>query len=217
MINKKQLRTKKAYEDPVVVAGYLKDYKNNFNKKLAREFAKKLPGRKMIDIGCGPGHYSNYFARLGFEALGIDYSREMIRKAKEESIGKMNPTFRVCDMTLIENEFKKDSFDGAWANASLLHIPENKIRQVLRGIHKIVRDKGKVFISLKKGKQGEEEVEEDRYGKTIKRNFIFWQKKNFVKMLNELGMTIEKFQEIREGFTGNRETTWLRFFLEVNK
>lgn len=217
MINRKQLNTKKVYEDPVVVAGYLKDYKNNFNKKLAREFAKKLPGKRIIDIGCGPGHYSNYFASLGFETTGIDYSKEMIKKAKEEKRAKTNPTFEVCDMTLIESKFKKDSFDGAWANASLLHIPEIKIRRVLKGIYKIVKNKGKVFISLKKGKQGEVKVEEKKYGKVIKSNFIFWQKNNFVKMLNETGMTIEKFQEIREGLTGNKKTTWLRFFIEVNK
>lgn len=209
--------TKNVYEDPIVVTEYLKAYGKNFHNELARTFTKSLAGRKIIDLGCGPGHYSNYFAGLGFETTGVDYSKEMIRKAKESQTRKNFQTFVVADMRIIDRIFEKNSFDGLWANASLLHIPKEDMQKVLEGIHQIVKDEGKVFISLKKGKQGEKIVQENRYGKKIKRKFTFWEKDKFESILIKTQFKINRVEEIQEGVTGTKPTNWLRFFLEVEK
>ncbi|OGK09923.1 hypothetical protein A2767_07060 [Candidatus Roizmanbacteria bacterium RIFCSPHIGHO2_01_FULL_35_10] len=217
MTDKKLLATKKIYEDPVVVAGYFEANGSNFNKKLAKDFSESLQGKKIIDIGCGPGHYSNYFSHLGLETVGVDYSKEMIKKAEKLKPTNNSPMFVVADMRDLGTIFEKNSFHGAWANASLLHIPEEDIESVLKEINKIVKNKGKVFISLKKGKQGLKPISENRYGKNITRQFIFWRKNNFEKLAKQTGFKIEKAQEVKEGFTGNEPTIWLRFFLKVVK
>jgi len=44
-----------------------------------RHFAK--PGR-LIDLGCGTGRLTSRFARLGYEAVGVDLSHEMLKQAQ---------------------------------------------------------------------------------------------------------------------------------------
>ena len=46
--------------------------------------ALALPaGAKILDVGCGSGWLSEYFARLGYDVTGIDISDDLIRMARE--------------------------------------------------------------------------------------------------------------------------------------
>ena len=89
--------------------------------------------------------------------------------------------------------------------------------KVLKGINKIVVDRGKVYIGLKAGKQGARVVEGGKYGKPMVREFIFWEEDNFRKIAEKNGLRVEKVSERRRGETGKETTTWLNFWLEVEK
>lgn len=41
------------------------------------------PGAKILDVGCGSGWLSEYFARLGYDVTGIDISADLVRMAQE--------------------------------------------------------------------------------------------------------------------------------------
>ncbi len=40
------------------------------------------PGDKVLDLGCGPGLYSNRLAQLGLQVTGVDYSKRSIEYAR---------------------------------------------------------------------------------------------------------------------------------------
>src|SRR3989344_3321348 len=218
MVKEGQKSTKDAYSDPQIAAGYIEA--NAKNPKLfdaVERFVKTLPGNRVIDIGCGPGHDAYHFADLGFDVVGVDYSREMIRAAQTLRIVEHPPQFRVGDMMEVGEMFDEDSFDGAWISASLLHIPEDDVPQVLQGVRKVVKNGGKVYIGLKGGTQGAQLVEESKYQKPMKREFIFWEQGNFQRMVESMGYTVDSVQETEGGQTGGQSTTWLNFYLQVNK
>ena len=41
------------------------------------------PGARILDVGCGSGWLSEYFARLGYKVTGIDISDELIDMARD--------------------------------------------------------------------------------------------------------------------------------------
>jgi len=72
-------------------------------------------GNRLLDIGCGTGHWSAYLAGKGFDVTGIDPSEQMIRIARGKNIA--GSRFLVADGENIP--FADNQFDVATAITSL--------------------------------------------------------------------------------------------------
>ena len=46
-------------------------------------------GRTLLEVGCGTGNYARAFAKAGFHVLGVDVSREMLRRATHKIPGQV--------------------------------------------------------------------------------------------------------------------------------
>ena len=46
----------------------------------------EIQNRRILDVGCGAGRYTVEFARRGAEVVGVDFSEEMIRMARERAV-----------------------------------------------------------------------------------------------------------------------------------
>lgn len=46
---------------------------------------KELSGKRILDVGCGSGRYSVEIARKGAHVVGVDFSEEMLRMARERA------------------------------------------------------------------------------------------------------------------------------------
>jgi 2-polyprenyl-3-methyl-5-hydroxy-6-metoxy-1,4-benzoquinol methylase len=64
---------------------------SRFRKSMELRYWKTLEGctpargMRVLDLGCGPGHYSIALARQGAEAVGIDFAEGMIALAREQA------------------------------------------------------------------------------------------------------------------------------------
>ena len=87
-------------------------------------------GRTLLDVGCGTGHWSEYFAVRGYEVTGVDISAETIAIARAKGIA--NGAFRVADGT--DLFFADDSFDVAAAITVLEFVadPEAVLLEMVR-------------------------------------------------------------------------------------
>jgi ubiquinone/menaquinone biosynthesis C-methylase UbiE len=164
---------------------------------------KKSGGKKILDLGCGSGIQSKQLLQAGLEVIGLDLSPEMIRQAKKR-IPKAK--FIVGDITKMD--FPKESFDGVFAQASLLHIPKKLVPKVLGSIHKILRINGIFYLALKEG-VGEKEVGEERLGRIIKRFFSFFTKEEIEDFLIDAKF---KVLNVRR-YTSKSSTIWLYVFV----
>ena len=61
---------------------------------------------KILDVGCGTGYYCKIFHELGFESVGVDFSRTAIDKAKQKY---PNLEFHVADAMNLP--FEPETFD----------------------------------------------------------------------------------------------------------
>lgn len=101
-------------------------------------------GGTIIDIGSGSGRDVLYFKNKGYRVSGIDASAELCKKALEYT------GVPICCCT-IEDWDPIQSYDGIWADASLLHLTMNGIDAFLRQIPKRLNIDGAAYLSFKSG------------------------------------------------------------------
>ncbi|MDO8422700.1 MAG: class I SAM-dependent methyltransferase [Parvibaculum sp.] len=101
-------------------------------------------GARVLDLGCGTGRDTLFMRDAGFVVTPVDGSAEMVRELQKRG----GPEGHVM---LYENLDWEASFDGVWANASLLHVPRGAIVDVLRRVHHALKPEGHFFASFKAG------------------------------------------------------------------
>ena len=182
-------------------------YEVSFWKKELKIFQTLTPGKKIIDIGCGAGRDAEFFTTHGFDYTGIDASEGLLAEAS-----KRLPQAKFILMDFYKLNFPSGSFDGFWASASLLHIPKNKIHQVLSDIKSIIKPNGIGFISLKQKTHLDAGlIKENKYGATIERYFSFYDNPEFQNILARAGFIMIKHHIMLENDT--RKTHWLCYFV----
>jgi ubiquinone/menaquinone biosynthesis C-methylase UbiE len=67
-------------------------------------------GGRLLEVGCGTGHWSEYFLQRGFEVRGVDVSESMVAIARRREIAV---NFGVADA--MQLPFDDESFDVAAA------------------------------------------------------------------------------------------------------
>lgn len=178
---------------------YLFDFER---RKEFNRFLTLLIGKKVLDLGCGPGEHLSWFKKQGLDVTGVDISPAMIAKCREKGINSV-----LMDMEYLD--FNENAFDGIWAVCSLIHISKNKLEGVVKKTHSILKNKGIMFVTLKKG-EGETLVA-DKLNPLTKRYFVYWKRDEFEKLLKDYFDIIEFWEEDVEG------STLLNFFLRNRK
>jgi len=102
------------------------------------------PGQKILDAGCGSGRDVIEFLKSGYDVDAFDASEEICRIAS----GKTGINVRQLKFEELEGE---DQYDGIWACASLLHVRQENLEDVLLRLHKLLRKKGVIYASFKYG------------------------------------------------------------------
>lgn len=114
-------------------------------ESLYQPFLRYLPAHAFIlDLGCGSGRDTLAFKNKGYQVTAIDYSKELVDKAR-------------C-LTGIDVRFESfyelselNQYDGVWACASLIHCERKRLPEVLGKILKALKVNGICYMSFKYG------------------------------------------------------------------
>ncbi|MDF1550019.1 MAG: class I SAM-dependent methyltransferase [Bacteroidales bacterium] len=87
--------------NPEIAHSYDDYYQSDFGKQVDNieqdiigALIKELRGSEMLELGCGTGHWSNYFVKKGFSVTGIDISNAMLDIAMNK---KVNARLKIGD------------------------------------------------------------------------------------------------------------------------
>jgi SAM-dependent methyltransferase len=122
-------------------------YENESMLPVLQEFVSLLEEHpRVLDLGCGAGYESMRLKRLGAEVVGIDYSEEPIKIARDR-----NPDciFHLMDFKNMDASI--GTFDGIAAIASLIHIGESDLDLVFGNIRKVLKPGGYVLLAVVEG------------------------------------------------------------------
>ena len=108
------------------------------------------PGARILDLGCGGGRDSKHFLLQGYDVVPADGSAEMCRTASVF----LDIPVRCIRFSELEYE---EEFDGIWACASLVHVPQDQIRDVMARVKRALKPNGVLYASFKYG-DGEENI-----------------------------------------------------------
>ena len=121
------------------------DFLKNYNFTVPSIFLEFLPKRaSILDLGCGTGRDSKYFLDHGYKVTAVDGSFEFCNMASK----LLN--IKVRELNFLDMDYHNE-FDGVFACASLLHLKDNDLLQVLKLIHTSLKDNGILYCSFKKG------------------------------------------------------------------
>lgn len=182
-------QNKKAYD--YLAKAYADEWSDKPDRQLSDTFISFLPtSARILDVGCGPGHYSQYFYDYGFNVSGIDFSKEMIEIAKEKY---KEIDFSQQDMQNLA--FENNSFDALWVCSSFVHIPEKKSVEVLNEFNRVLKKPGFLFVNAIIGDMPYRIESEDEIGGNYKGNGRFFQwypnSSYFIDLLCKAGFEVE--------------------------
>lgn len=118
---------------------------DQFQKALVREvLPAALPGATLLDVGCGTGHWSRFFASLGYDVVGIDICAEMIAQAKSTKADGEEPRCRYVLASAESIPFDDGSFDVIAAVTTLEFVTDPQA--VLDEMVRCLRPGGTIVI-----------------------------------------------------------------------
>ncbi|MEI6070386.1 MAG: methyltransferase domain-containing protein [Verrucomicrobiae bacterium] len=105
-------------------------------------------GDKMIDVGCGSGWLSHFYAKEGMEVLGVDVSQEQINAANrmKEKGAAGRVSFVCSDLVSWDSAAYSGYFDCAFVNAFLHHLPEIELKLTLDKIAGVLKPDGRAYF-----------------------------------------------------------------------
>lgn len=95
-------------------------------------------GGRVLDLGCGTGHYTGKFQEDGYHAFGIDLDNEMINAAE-----KKYPACHFSCMNMTELRALNEKFDCIYSIGNVLaHVPYKTLVELLPKIKNALHDGG---------------------------------------------------------------------------
>jgi ubiquinone/menaquinone biosynthesis C-methylase UbiE len=110
------------------------------------EFIGNIRDKHILDVGCGEGYNSRFFAKQGARVVAVDLSSEMIKLAQEEEekthLGIQYFQASWTDLSI----FKDHSFDFVVSTMALMDGPGYE--KALKEFHRVLKPQGNLYFSV---------------------------------------------------------------------
>jgi len=117
---------------------------DHMHKKIVADLISS-DGKILLDVGVGTGRFATWLVEKGFEVVGVDISREMLKEAKRKTQSlSENVHLVLSDCHFLP--FKKEMFDGCICINVVNHIPE--IDRFLKEVQYTIEPRGFFIVNF---------------------------------------------------------------------
>jgi len=112
---------------------------------FAQDAIKFFPATgKILDVGCGQGQDSRFFAEHNYEVVGVDFSDQGIDIAKEKS-NTLNIIFKILDISE-PFPYTDNTFDVIYSHLALHYFNEEKTKLIFKELSRLLKKEGILAI-----------------------------------------------------------------------
>lgn len=176
-------------EDPALVSieaystdpiAYEEKYREHLLDRPIRFASLLSPRSHILDLGCGPGRDIQIFSEAGHVPVGIELNPSFIEMARRHGDVIQG------DIRDINSLFAPMSFDGVWAQASLVHLQKPEIDLALHDIRDLLKTNGLLYACVPATGETGWLVESDG-----RRWYTTWQGDSFESAVRTAGFLID--------------------------
>ncbi|NPE07258.1 MAG: class I SAM-dependent methyltransferase [Asgard group archaeon] len=114
------------------------------NQETAEILKQYFIGRKVLEVACGTGYWTQLLAKTAMDITATDINKEVLDIAKQKKY-KCPVSFQIMDAYQLA--FEDNRFNAGLANFWFSHIPKNKINHFLSEFHRVLRPGSRVFFT----------------------------------------------------------------------
>jgi SAM-dependent methyltransferase len=187
-VQREEAATTAAYD--AVAEAYAREFideldRKPFDRGLLDGFAARVAGeRPVCDVGCGPGHVAAYLAARGAAAFGLDLSARMVATAR-----KLHPDLRFVQGDVLALDADDESWAGATAFYSLIHLARDRFPAALRQLHRVLAPSAPLLLAMHGGRG--EHVATEFLGKPVALTAMLYSLDELWTPLVDAGFSIE--------------------------
>ncbi|WP_243794289.1 class I SAM-dependent methyltransferase [Saccharopolyspora gloriosae] len=116
------------------------------DRELVGAWAQALPGGPVIDVGCGPGHWTNWLHGRGIDVEGVDPTPEFLADAR-----KRFPDVRFREGRADRLDVADSSSAGVLAWYSLIHLRPDRVPDALAEFARAIKPGGGLLVGFFNG------------------------------------------------------------------
>lgn len=118
-----------------------------YSPALAKFLALLPRGSRVLDLGCGDGRDAAFMESCGFDVDATDGVPRMV----ELATARLGRPARLMEFSALKAEAE---YDAIWAHASLLHVAEHELPDIVQNIHRALKPGAWHFSCFKGGDGG---------------------------------------------------------------
>jgi SAM-dependent methyltransferase len=174
-----------------------------------------LRGKRVCDLGCGPGLYTTRFAALGAQVTGIDFSESSLAHARAEAkTAGQDIIYVQADYTNSRLPTETDLFTLIFCDFCALSPPQR--RGLLREVHTALKPGGHFALDVHSMREFESYEEGDRIESRLMDGF--WSANEYLGLKKSFKYPSEKVSLDRyliiEADEQRQIYNWLQYFSE---
>lgn len=147
------------------------------------------PKPQILDMGAGTCRDLILLINEGYEAFGIDPSRQLLDLSIQEH-SKLKERVKVGSLPdQIPSEFQQGNLDGILSNAVLMHIPDEDLTKSIQSMNAALKPGGRVLLYVCSKRPGLNQASRDADG----RLFILRSANAIQSAFEREGFTLQRF------------------------
>ena len=116
-------------------------------RKLLQEFAAACDGL-ICDLGCGPGHVTEYLSRFNANVIGLDLSSGILKEARAR-----HSEIIFLQGNMLDLPFAAGTLAGIIAFYSIIHFDNNQVTRAFAEMSRVLKPGGLVLLGVHVGRE----------------------------------------------------------------